>query len=332
MLHTSPYREEECQVEPEKTPRERANDLISLLVSDWRPTPRQGLWAIRVSIVIGLLVAIGYPYDVTVWDWIKLLVVPATIAIGVAIISWMQNARQRQSEEAQREREQQMEDLQRQRELEVAHQSAMDSALETYLDKMERSMDYSGVLATGELQSSKAIPLIRARTLTLLERLDGSRKRAVMRFLSETSMIQIAGGYLDLQDADFSDADLTRMNLSDQNLLGIRLAKAKLTNANLCGADLRAANLSGAILSGALLGLAGTKFHLPGEVDAEPAQTNLAKLNEADLSHANLEGAIGWTLEQLSSVKSLEGATMPNGQKYEDWLKSRDRKEDGENE
>jgi hypothetical protein len=26
---------------------------------------------------------------------------------------------------------------------------------------------------------------------------------------------------------------------------------------------------------------------------------------------------------------SLEGATMPNGQKYEDWLKSKDRKEDG---
>jgi hypothetical protein len=28
---------------------------------------------------------------------------------------------------------------------------------------------------------------------------------------------------------------------------------------------------------------------------------------------------------------SLEGSTMPNGQKYEDWLKSRGRKEDGEN-
>jgi hypothetical protein len=25
----------------------------------------------------------------------------------------------------------------------------------------------------------------------------------------------------------------------------------------------------------------------------------------------------------------MAGATMPNGQKYEDWLKSKDRKEDG---
>ena len=36
-------------------------------------------------------------------------------------------------------------------------------------------------------------------------------------------------------------------------------------------------------------------------------------------------------LVDLSS--SLEGATMPNGQKYEDWLKDKEaRKEDGENE
>jgi hypothetical protein len=28
---------------------------------------------------------------------------------------------------------------------------------------------------------------------------------------------------------------------------------------------------------------------------------------------------------------SLEGATMPNGQQYEDWVKSQGRAEDGEN-
>jgi hypothetical protein len=61
-----------------KTPRERAKDLISLLVADWRPTPWQGLWAIRIGIVLGLLVAIGYYYGVTLWDWIKLLIVPAS--------------------------------------------------------------------------------------------------------------------------------------------------------------------------------------------------------------------------------------------------------------
>jgi len=37
-----------------------------------------------------------------------------------------------------------------------------------------------------------------------------------------------------------------------------------------------------------------------------------------------LRGAEGFTNEEIEQeASSLEGATMPNGQKYEDWLKSR---------
>jgi uncharacterized protein YjbI with pentapeptide repeats len=45
-----------------------------------------------------------------------------------------------------------------------------------------------------------------------------------------------------------------------------------------------------------------------------------ADLSNANLSGANLKGA-NVTEEQLAKCKSLEGATMPNGQKYEDWIK-----------
>jgi hypothetical protein len=34
--------------------------------------------------------------------------------------------------------------------------------------------------------------------------------------------------------------------------------------------------------------------------------------------------------DQLSEASSLEGATVPNGQKYEDWLKSKGSGEDGD--
>jgi hypothetical protein len=58
-----------------------------------------------------------------------------------------------------------------------------------------------------------------------------------------------------------------------------------------------------------------------------------AKLRKADLSGANLSGIWELTDEQLGTVKTLAGATMPNGQKYEEWLKDREgRKKDGENE
>ena len=48
-----------------------------------------------------------------------------------------------------------------------------------------------------------------------------------------------------------------------------------------------------------------------------------ADLSNADLSGANLKGA-NVTEERLAKCKSLEGATMPNGQKYEEWLKSKE--------
>jgi uncharacterized protein YjbI with pentapeptide repeats len=89
------------------------------------------------------------------------------------------------------------------------------------------------------------------------------------------------------------------------------LRGAALIEANLSAAHLGEANLSGANLSGAA----------PSDAD----------LSGADLLEANLSRAWGWNVDQLSEAMSLEGATMPNGQKYEIWLKSRDRGEDGQN-
>jgi uncharacterized protein YjbI with pentapeptide repeats len=82
----------------------------------------------------------------------------------------------------------------------------------------------------------------------------------------------------------------------------VDLGGATLREADLAGADLFNANLSGADLSG------------------------------ANLSWANLLGVRGISGEQLEEqCKVLIGATMPNGQKYEDWRKSKGRGEDGEN-
>jgi hypothetical protein len=45
---------------------------------------------------------------------------------------------------------------------------------------------------------------------------------------------------------------------------------------------------------------------------------------------ANLKFARVVADDQLSEASSLEGATMPNGQKYEDWLNSKGSGEDGD--
>jgi uncharacterized protein YjbI with pentapeptide repeats len=99
-----------------------------------------------------------------------------------------------------------------------------------------------------------------------------------------------------LTDADLGDAALQSANLSRADLTNADLTDANLTGADLTNAVLRDTTLSGALLSG-----------------------------------ADLRGATELTNEELEQqASSLKGATMPNGQKYEDWLKDKEgSREDG---
>jgi uncharacterized protein YjbI with pentapeptide repeats len=108
------------------------------------------------------------------------------------------------------------------------------------------------------------------------------------------------------------EANLAETSLYRTNLMGADLHEADLSGADLSQAGLDDANLWGAHLRGAALSQAG--------------------LLGANLAGADLSGATGITNEELEQqTKSLEGATMPDGQKYEDWLKSKGSGEDGEN-
>jgi uncharacterized protein YjbI with pentapeptide repeats len=151
--------------------------------------------------------------------------------------------------------------------------------------------------------------------------------------------------------ADLTKADLRRANLQGANLTICYLNEATLTDAALQSAVLRGADLRGADLShAALQGAKLSPATLPGRVpkiptkftdadlhdaalqraDLSSAVLQNANLNGADLTNTNLSDATGWTLEQLTAARSLEGATMPNGQKYEDWRKESEKHQQDE--
>jgi uncharacterized protein YjbI with pentapeptide repeats len=76
-----------------------------------------------------------------------------------------------------------------------------------------------------------------------------------------------------------------------------------------------------------VLDLSGIVMHGTRLVGADLRGANLngTVLHDANLSGANLTDATGKTAEQLDGqAGSLEGAIMPNGQKYEDWLKDKE--------
>ena len=107
-----------------------------------------------------------------------------------------------------------------------------------------------------------------------------------------------------------------------------------VSDAYLVGTDFSGANLNQAKMS-------GTYFRRPGGAHRryaeqlratglpdgriEQATRGEAKLANACLAGADLSGARGVTNEQIAKqTSSLAGATMPDGQKYEDWLKVRE--------
>jgi uncharacterized protein YjbI with pentapeptide repeats len=232
----------------------------------------------------------------TLRDWLPIvgaLLIPLLIFYGTAQITQEQANSEAKRAEAERE---------------LAEQRAQDETLQAYFDQM------SGLLLEKDLRTSKedseVRTLARARTLTVLGRLDPSRKTAIMQFLVEADLVQRVDGrdpIISLRGANLSDVFLNAANLSGANLVfaelgGADLSYANLQNANLQNAHLQNANLQGADLSSA---------------DLRGANLSSANLQNANLQNANLIGALG-------QDAILSGATMPNGQKYEDWLKDRE--------
>jgi len=272
------------------------------------------------------------------------------VAIGL-VFSLQQDARQQRVENQRAEAER-----------ELAEQRAQDEALQAYLDQMSQLMLERKLLEAE--QGDPVYTLAQARTSTVILSLDAEHNDSVTRFLinsglavrSKTSAKLLRG--ITLSQATLSDAYLPNVDLTYAGLSGADLSDAILERASLSGADLRDANLSGAFLrdanliaahlSGANLSpvdlwdadLSGADLSDSNLSEADLSGANLsganlsgANLSGANLSGANLSGASRWTDHQLRAAKSLEGATMPDGQMlggdsmpgptFEDWLKDK---------
>jgi uncharacterized protein YjbI with pentapeptide repeats len=211
----------------------------------------------------------------TVRDWLQLLIVPLALVLIGFLFTMQQDARQQQTENQRARAERRL-----------AEQRAQDEALQAYLDQL------SDLLLEKDLRNSdegsEVRTLARARTATVIQRLDAEGNRNVIRFLNEAgltknrrSSIRLLAG-VDLQGAQLGGADLVSTDLSYTNLSDADLSDANLLDAKLIEADLSDANLNG-----------------------------------ADLTEANLSNARGITKEQLEKqTENLKGALMPDKPKH----------------
>jgi uncharacterized protein YjbI with pentapeptide repeats len=302
----------------------------------------------------------------TLREWLPIvgaLLVPLVIALGIWGITWqlekLENQRVQQAQKLENQRAE--------AERELAEQRAQDETLQAYLSQMSQLMLERKLLEAEP--GDPVHTLAQARTSTAILSLDAEHNESVTRFLinsglavksdpsprllTEIALENATLSHAHLPNAGLSDADLSDADLSGADLSGADLSGAELPHADLSEAVLGEADLSDAILSGANLSpanLSGADFSRANLSDADlsPAilsgadfsrawlvGTNLSKtsLDEADLSEAVLRGAnlshAYVSEEQLAAARSLAGATMPNGQKYEDWVKGRGEENSG---
>lgn len=262
-------------------------------------------------LTITILVALGY--GKTPWDWLKVLIIPAVIAIGGFLLN-----------RAQSERELEIAEQRVETDRGIAEQRAQDNALQAYLDQMSQLLADKGS-RNKEHWLDDARVTARARSLAVLRQLSRERKRSVLQFLYEAQLINEAektgpddhtfnARIVGLSGADLREASLRHITLEGAALDGANLENADLRDAKLSGIDLGGAYLSGADLRGIYLSKASLReaqLQRKDELNLRGADLSGADLSGADLTDANV------TEEQLAACKSLKGATMPDGSKHD---------------
>ncbi len=273
-----------------------------------------GVVGIGLVVVVALII-FGYRLDwtgfngdsrsgKTLWDWLQLLIIPIMLAIGGFWLNQIQKSREEKATELRTKIERKAAETRAQTEREIAQDNQREAALQEYIDKMSELLLHEKLRESQP--ESEVRKIARVRTLTVLPRLDGGRKRSVVQFLQESGLIDkdkriVALNEADLRNADLSDAllaeidlretNLSYADLSGANLNGAQLTGAHLTGAYLCGANLSDADLHGVDLSEAVLGDNNLHDANLSKAKLEGADLNGADLEGADLSYANLRGA-----------------------------------------
>ncbi len=227
--------------------------------------------------------------DKKLWDIIEIVIIPVFLAL---IAIWFNYQTNRNSNR-------------------ISNNQTQDSTLEKYLDYL------SNILTTEEyLNPKKNRQLLRAKTLTALQRLNGERKGILIRYLYNLDLINIVDQVIDLSGSDLNDIDLSGCDHSgnkDRTLLSY----LSLFEASFIGAEMRKADFSEAKISRSKFmfsDLSNSNFKDAHLMDADFSCATLKNVNfkNASLLGANLSKTTGLTKRQLRKAKTLKAAILPD--------------------
>jgi uncharacterized protein YjbI with pentapeptide repeats len=230
----------------------------------------------------------------SLWDWLQLFIVPIMLLVGGFWFNQRLRIQGEQITEQRSEIERQASEKRAQTDRDIATDNQREKSLQDYIDKISELLFQENLHKSDSENIAREVA--RIRTLTVLSRLDGSRKGSVIKFLNEGGLIDKDKHIIDLHGADLSTINFSEAALYGVDLCGADMRNSDLHNAKLDGSDLSETDLLNVNLSGATLNeadLHGANLSGVNLSTADLIRVNLsgATLSGADLHHSNLSGA-----------------------------------------
>ncbi len=170
------------------------------------------LWiAFLVVVLVGFMITVigGYAFswawtgfgDNKLWEWLNLLILPVTLALGANLVSMQQNRRGLQESQAQH-----------QTDLQIAEDTRQEETLDAYIDQVMQLLLEKNLRASEPRSDIREVA--RIHTLTVLRRLNTSRQRILLQFLDEAGLINQDNPLINLSEIDLSGIQLSRTHLN----------------------------------------------------------------------------------------------------------------------
>lgn len=163
--------------------------------------------ALLVVVLVGFMITIigGYAFSWTwtgfgdnkLWEWLNLLILPVTLALGANLVSMQQNRRSLQESQAQH-----------QTDLQIAEDTRQEGMLDAYIDQVMQLLLEKNLRASRP--GSDIREVARIHTLIALRRLNTTRQRILLQFLDEAGLINQDNPILNLSEIDLSGIQLSR--------------------------------------------------------------------------------------------------------------------------
>lgn len=191
----------------------------------------------------------------TLWDWLDLIIIPASIAL----FAWIYT------------------EFEKDKNTRIEEEKAREKTLDYFINTMTELLVKHDLAGSPE---QKRLAIARTRINLALPQLDGGRKGQILQFLYESDLVD-KNPKFKLLGCNFNESQLDNIVLGQSEIKGAYFKDASFKKSNLIEVDFTSCDFTGADFTGSLMTNTNLSY----------AKLNNTKLENVDLTTVDFEGA-----------------------------------------